>query len=89
MPRDNRQAGSRGWVPLLPAWHLIDQRSKDRLPDRYARLLRVEDAEALTGQPLPDLLAERGVEVLTRTFPDGRSEDALRVPMRFLVGEND
>jgi hypothetical protein len=37
----------------------------------------------------PDLLAAEGVEMVTREWPNGRSEDALRVPKRFLIGKND
>lgn len=57
--------------------------------DRFAKLIAVEDAERVIGQPLPDLLAAKGVEMFKRRWPDGREEDALRVPMGFLVGEND
>jgi hypothetical protein len=49
-------------------------------PWRY-RIVSVDEARERTGLEPAELLRLPGVQTLTRTFADGRQEDALRVPV--------
>jgi hypothetical protein len=59
-----------------------------RLPPEFRfALLAEKDAEAITGYTR-DELEWHGVEAFTRTFADGRREEALRVPIGFVDPED-
>jgi hypothetical protein len=48
-------------------------------PSRYA-IVSVDEATAMTGLELAQLLTLPGTQLLDRSFADGRSERALRLP---------
>lgn len=52
------------------------------------RVVSIEQAKKETGLSFKQLLALPDVELLTREFADGRSEEALRMPVA-AVGEED
>ena len=57
-------------------------------PSLYA-LVPLKDARQLTGMNADELHAAAHVQLLTRVFADGRTEEAFRVPRTLLLESDD
>jgi hypothetical protein len=54
-------------------------------PPATFTIVSLEEAFQLTGLSHTELRAERNVQALTRVLPDGRREQAIRLPVELIV----